>query len=371
MKNWHKYLLKDFLIRRYESTQIEDFKRYKRITIRGKGQGIVLRDEVEGIEIGTKNQFRVNTNQFLLSKIDAMNGAFGIVPDLCNQGIITGNFWVYDINEKIILKEYLNLLCIKQVFTVFSIEASEGTTNRKYLREDKFLNLSIKLPLLSEQELIISKIEKLKNKIEEIKTLREIQTKEINNIRYSFMCKLENEYRKKRIDIVCNLQKGSFPIMKTDSGEFPFVVTAAEFKTANDYDCDCEATCIPLVSSTGHGNAAMHRVHYANGKFALSNLLCAVMPKDKEIVSAKFLFELFMAKKDEYFVPIMAGTSNVSLNIKKLGAVEIPIPPIEEQNRIVDILEKINEIKENHKGQEKELTYLLPSLLDKAFKGEL
>jgi type I restriction enzyme S subunit len=126
-----------------------------------------------------------------------------------------------------------------------------------------------------------------------------------------------------------------------------------------------------LVSSTGHGNAAMHRVHYVSGKFALSNLLCAVMPKDKEIVNAKFLYELFMAKKDEYFVPIMAGTSNVSLNPGKLGAVEIPIPPIDEQNRIVELLEKINEIKQTHKEQEAELKQLMPSLLDKAFKGEL
>ena len=185
------------------------------------------------------------------------------------------------------------------------------------------------------------------------------------------MCNLENQFQKERIDVVCDLRKGAFPIMKTDAGEFPFVVTAAEFKTANDFDFDCEATCVPLVSSTGHGNAAMHRVHYASGKFALSNLLCAVMPKDKEIVNAKYLYELFMAKKDEYFVPIMAGTSNVSLNPGKLGAVEIPIPPIEEQNRIVELLEKINEIKQTHKEQETELKQLMPSLLDKAFKGEL
>ena len=68
---------------------------------------------------------------------------------------------------------------------------------------------------------------------------------------------------------------------------------------------------------------------------------------------------------------LLACTSNVSLNPGKLGAVEIPIPPIEEQNRIVELLEKINEIKQTHKEQEAELKQLMPSLLDKAFKGEL
>lgn len=371
MSNWKPYRLGEFLHRQYDSIAIDDFSNYKRITIKTKGQGISLRDAVEGIEIGTKNQFKVKENQFLLSKIDAMNGAFGIVPKECDEGIITGNFWTYNIDESFIDREYLRFLCLKQVFTKFSIEASEGTTNRKYLREDKFLNLSLNLPELPEQKRIVSKIENIKTKIEAIQKLRVEQEKEMNNLRYSLMCNLENEFPKERIDVVCDLRKGAFPIMKTDAGEYPFVVTAAEFKTANDFDFDCEATCVPLVSSTGHGNAAMHRVHYASGKFALSNLLCAVMPKDKKIINAKFLYELFMAKKDEYFVPIMAGTSNVSLNPGKLGAVEIPIPPIKEQNRIVELLEKINEIKQTHKEQEAELKQLMPSFLDKAFKGEL
>jgi len=103
----------------------------------------------------------------------------------------------------------------------------------------------------------------------------------------------------------------------------------------------------------------------------LSNLLCAVIPKDESKVNAKYLYELFMAKKDEYFVPLMAGTSNVSLNIDKLGNVEIPLSSIDEQNHIVSFLEKINQIRQTFKAQEAELTDLLPALLDKAFKGEL
>ena len=256
----------------------------------------------------------------------------------------------------------------KQMF-VFCIGVTKASRNR--FKEKFLLDFPINLPDLKNQKKIISKIEKVKSKIEEIQQLRSEQRKEMNNLRYSLICNIENEFPKERIDLVCDLRKGSFPIMKTDAGKYPFVVTAEEFKTANDFDFDCEATCVPLVSSTGHGNAAMHRVHYANGKFALSNLLCAVLPKDKEIVNAKFLYELFMAKKDEYFVPIMAGTSNVSLNPGKLGAVEIPIPPIEEQNRIVELLLKINEIKQTHKKQETELSQIMPSFLDKAFKGEL
>lgn len=57
MKDWKPYRLGDFLERQYDSISVDSLIKYKRITIKTKGQGIELRDEVEGIEIGTKNQF--------------------------------------------------------------------------------------------------------------------------------------------------------------------------------------------------------------------------------------------------------------------------------------------------------------------------
>ena len=44
-----------------------------------------------------------------MSKIDARNGAFGIVPPEADGAIITGNFWVYDVNPEIANIDYLIL----------------------------------------------------------------------------------------------------------------------------------------------------------------------------------------------------------------------------------------------------------------------
>ena len=57
----------DFLKRNKEQVQIQDGISYKRPTIRMNGNGISLRDEVDGKVIGTKNQFRIYKDQFLLS----------------------------------------------------------------------------------------------------------------------------------------------------------------------------------------------------------------------------------------------------------------------------------------------------------------
>ncbi len=59
---------------------VQDNIDYKRITIRLRNGGVILRDVVQGQNIGTKRQFLVSEGQFILSKIDARNGAMGIIP---------------------------------------------------------------------------------------------------------------------------------------------------------------------------------------------------------------------------------------------------------------------------------------------------
>lgn len=150
----------EFLKRNKEQVQIEDGVLYKRPTIRINGNGISLRDEVDGKNIGTKNQFRIYKDQFLLSKIDARNGAFGVVPQELDKGIITGNFWTFDVDYTLINPHYLTLLTGTKEFQKLCQTASVGTTNRNYLQEDLFLNFEIPLPKLTEQEVLLSNYNK-------------------------------------------------------------------------------------------------------------------------------------------------------------------------------------------------------------------
>ncbi len=62
---------------------------------------------------------------------------------------------------------------------------------------------------------------------------------------------------------------------------------------------------------------------------------------------------------------------NKTLGLDKLMKILVPVPSIELQREFVELLNKTNAVKEHHKQTEQELTKLIPSLLDKAFKGEL
>ena len=146
-----------FLTRRKEAVDIQDGIIYKRVTVSTKGGNITVRDEKDGKVIGTKKQFIIHEGQFLLSKIDARNGAFGVVPAIANGAIITSNFWTYDVDYKRINPLYLTLVTRTQRFLDFAEKSSNGTTNRHYLQEEAFLSQQIPLPNLDEQEKILKK----------------------------------------------------------------------------------------------------------------------------------------------------------------------------------------------------------------------
>ena len=146
-------------------------------------------------------------------------------------------------------------------------------------------------------------------------------------------------YKSYTISDVCSLVRGVSPTLKTEPGEYPLVVTAAYRRSASTFQLEGPAVCIPLISSTGHGDAALHRVHYQEGKFALANLLVALLPKDPHVCDAKYLYYLLTARKDEYFVPLMLGTANVSLKEKDIAKVTIPLPSVEDQHWIVTQIE--------------------------------
>jgi type I restriction enzyme M protein len=144
--DWVSHKLNDLLVRRKDVVDIEDDVIYRRLKIQLYGKGISVRDEVPGSEIGTKRQFQVEAGMFLLSKIDARNGAFGLIPDEGAGAIITGNFWAYDYDEEFVVPRLLVYLTRSNVFLEFCRLSSPGMTNRRYLQEDIFLAQKIKVP---------------------------------------------------------------------------------------------------------------------------------------------------------------------------------------------------------------------------------
>ena len=184
-----------------------------------------------------------------------------------------------------------------------------------------------------------------------------------------------SEWKKVKIGDICKIVKGTTGIASAEPGQYSLVVTAEERKTCSTYQFDCEAVCIPLVSSSGHGKKSLKNVHYQSGKFALGTILCAVIPHNPQELDARYLHQYLQFYKDIILVPLMKGAANVSLSMKDIATVEFPLPPIERQrelsNLFVSLQEKQKELSAEYEKQTEYAKLLRQNILQQAIEGKL
>ena len=164
---WPVVPLGKLLKRNDRVVSIDPANEYKEVTIRLWGKGVVLRRMAAGSEIAAERRLLVRANHFILSRIDARNGAMGLVPHELDGAVVSNDFPSYETDSSATLPEFVGWLSKTREFVDACRTASEGTTNRVRLQESKFLKLEIPLPPLSEQRRIVAKIERLAAKIDE------------------------------------------------------------------------------------------------------------------------------------------------------------------------------------------------------------
>ena len=137
-----------------------------------------------------------------------------------------------------------------------------------------------------------------------------------------------------KVGDVCKMTKGSSSSTKTQPGQFPLILTAAQPKSSLEYQFEQPAVCVPLISSTGHGKAALHRIHFGIRRFALANLLVALQPARDDELDVRFLYHVLDARRPE-IAALMQGAANVSMKPADLAQFQFPLPPLEAQQEIV------------------------------------
>ena len=350
---------------------IQDDETYARLTIRMNGNGIIQRDRVPGHEIGTKRQFIARAGQLVLSKIDARNGAFGILPPECDNAIITRNFWAFDADRECLIPQFFDYLTKTRMFVEFCIRASEGTTNRLYLQEDEFLAQEIMLPTLAEQRRVLSRIEALAAQIHEARTLRHQATEEaevlVSRSRAVQFAELGNKFSTRPLG----------ELMSMASGEG---LTSSQMDLSGPY----------AVYGGGGLNGRHSRYLFEEPKIVIGRVGarcgCVFVTESKAWVTdnALYLTEISDELDSPFLVHALTTldlrqqanhAAQPVVSQKKINPMRISVPPLAEQRRIVAELHalqvQVDALKRLQAETAAELAALLPAILDKAFKGEL
>ena len=129
----------------------------------------------------------MKSGQFILSGIDARNGAFGIVPPELNGAVVTNDFWHFDIDESIITKEYFLWLTSTPFFDDICNKASDGTTNRIRLQADRFYTQELLIPEIESQHEVVKELKNQGYKISLLKNEYTYQLTQLENLNQAIL----------------------------------------------------------------------------------------------------------------------------------------------------------------------------------------
>jgi type I restriction enzyme S subunit len=365
---------------------------YKQITVRLWGKGVVLRNEVPGTKIRAKRRYVAREGQFILSRIDARNGAFGIVSDFLDGGAVTNDFPVFNMDESRLFPPFLEWMSKTRRFVRLCKRASEGTTNRVRIQLDRFLTSTVPLPALDEQRYIVERIEELAGKVEAAQELRQEAVEMLENLRASTSKQLfsgKHDWPCFSIEDCCETiidYRGRTPPMSRDG--IPHLTSANVREGYIDWTTDrfvseetYEAYMTRGIPQAGDvlftmeaplGNVA---VLPDNRCFSLAQRLIILRPKI-DLVSSDYLARALMSPdvRREIFANA-TGTTVKGIAAKRLKPIDLPVPPPSKQHKLVACLDslqaRVDEILERQASTAEALDALLPSVLDKAFKGKL
>lgn len=375
-----------FLKRSRNVIDIEDEVEYKQVTVRTNNGGVCLRDKKRGKDIGTKKQNRVSKGQYIVSKIDARNGAFGIIPNELDGAIVTNDFPVFDVDNTIINTEFLLLVTTTKPFVAFAQSCSSGTTNRRRIDIDKFLEQEIPLPSLEEQNILVSAYsdiignasslqQSIVREDEEWKCyvrnslftdrshekekragmyLQFIHFKEvtewgIEKIKKRAGSGLASKYDILHIKDVCKVNSGGTPSRSNKSyyqGNIPWIKTGevlneiiydTEEHISEDAISHSSARVYPkgslIIAMYGQGDTRGRTAKL--GVDASTNQACAVLHHiDNGVILTDYLWDYIQSMYDD-LRSLASGTNQPNLNAEKIKNYMLPIPPKEIQEGIV------------------------------------
>lgn len=158
MSEWQKVKIGDFLHRQKKSVQLDSEQEYALVTIRVKHKGVQLREMKKGAQIGSK-MYQIKKGQFILSGIDARQGAFGIVPDELDGAIVTNDFWAFEVDENIVKRDFFYWLTTTPLFLDSCIKSSKGETQRIRLQKDAFYSFEFSFPPIEKQSEFLKRLQ--------------------------------------------------------------------------------------------------------------------------------------------------------------------------------------------------------------------
>jgi len=401
-KRWQSKQVGEVLTPITRSEPLDQSMEYRLLGVRLDGGGPFHRETKLGAQIAASTLSRVQTDDFIYSRLFAWRGAFGVIGSDLDGCYVSGEFPTFRPVADKVDAEFLRLW-FRLPSTIKAVEAkcsSSTPLTRNRFKEHYFLAMEICLPPLDEQRRIVARIEELAAKIEEARGLRREAADETDMLLASEEMRV---WPNQTLEGASTLQQVTTYLSRgrqSEQGESEHYLIKTQHVQMGKY-LRSKLKLAPLVAAQVRHEATVQegdvliacsaagclgRVarYESNGKVASTDTHVAIARPNHEVVLPEYLYAYLKGAQGQIqlrsrekgnWMREKVGFRLTELNVADMRRVPVPVPPLSEQRRIVDHLvamqSKVDALKQLQAETAAELDALLPSVLDRAFSGAL
>lgn len=378
-RGWTEAPLGAFLRWRAPDTEVSASQNYNFAGVYSHGGGVFRKHSVPGSSFGYDRLTQLRMNEFVYPKLMAWEGALGVVPENCDGCFVSPEFQVFEVDSTKLLPSFLDFYMRRpRVWSELGRLSTGTNLRRRRLNAPEFLEYSVSLPPLVEQQRLTAHLATIEKQLARIRKLREEQDHELQAALRSAFHQLETNaewrtlsevaplaWRQITIDPeatyteygVRSFYKGIF-LRRTVPGSVFSWQELYRLQTGDIVFSNIMAweKAIAVAGSEHDGWVGNHRM-----------LVCE--PR-RDMILPSCLHHYFMTT--EGFARVLhasPGTAarNKTLKANDLMAIQVPVPPMSFQYAFEALCQRVAQLRAARVNHEAGLKALMPSLLDRIF----
>ena len=339
----------------------------KKITVKLWGKGVFEKnDEIKG-SINTQ-YYRRTAGQFIYSKLDFLNQAFGIIPEHLNNYESTVDLPCFNINKGITPVFLLEYVKRKSFYEKLG-ETADGSRKARRIHADTFLSFPILVPQIKEQQKIADCLASLDYLITaETQKLAALKTHKKGLMQQLFPAEGDTvprlrfpefrdagEWEEKTLKSFCKVGDIDHKMPSSVDDGIPYIMTGDFFGINNiDFDNakkisadDYEQLSRKIKPEFGDiiiaRYASVGAVRYIETKIKfLVSYSCAIIKCNKP-ESSKYLYYIFQSDSIQSKIGLEINmSSQKNIGIDSIKNLNIFLPTLTEQQKIADCLSSVD-----------------------------
>ena len=379
---WTQVPLSDVVEPVQRTVPVEPGKSFRTLGVKWWGEGAYERQTIDGSQTAASTLNKVRENDLIINKIWVRHGSVAVVPPEVAGCCGSNEFPTFEFRRERVLPRWMHWYSKTRELWLKCDALSQGTSGKNRIRPEKFLTITIPLPPLVEQQRIVNRIDRLAAKIEEARGLVSECSDVSNALLMAQFHRITENAPRQRLRGIAPLIRRPAEIEPT--AEYP-QVSVRSFGKGTFHNPPLLGSEITwqkphlvqpgdiLVSNIKAWEGAIAVAGPHDGGRYGSHRYLTFVPADG-VATAHFLCFYLLSPEGLYHVGEASPGSadrNRTLSSKKMLDIEVPLPPFARQRQFDELFLRVVAVRNARAEATRAREALLPSILDRAFRGEL